>query len=122
MLIVSQYKDKTTECLEFIIKEITTCKSVFIDKASYEKFKKITQKKDDGRISIKELKGLGELMEKNMTKQVYTIIERKRLDNFGTFSSKDKAKEVLQNIIQAYENGNKKYEIPQDENTDLVLF
>lgn len=61
-------------------------------------------------------------MEKNMTKQVYTIIARKRLDNFGTFSSKDKAKEVLQNIIQAYENGNKKYEIPQDENAELVLF
>lgn len=122
MVIVSQYKDKTTESLEFIIKDVTTCKNVFIDIATYQKFKKIIQKKDDGYLSIEELKGIGELMEKNMTKQVYMFIERKTHENFGTFLSKDKAKEVLQKIIQAHEKGNKKYEIPQDEKTDLVLF
>lgn len=122
MLIVSQYKDKITESLELTIKEIVTCKSVFIDKASYEKFKKITQKKDDNKFSIKELKGLGELIGKNTTKNAYTIVERDRFENFGTFSSKEKAKEVLKNIRQAYEKGSKKYEIPQDENAELIIF
>lgn len=122
MLIISQYKDKTTESLELTIKEAETCKSIFIDKASYEKFKKITQKKEDNTLTVKELKGLGELLGKDMTKKVYTIVVRNRFLNLGTFSSKEKAKEVLKNIVQAYEKGTKKYEIPQDENAELILF
>ena len=122
MIIISQYKDKITQTIEFSIKQKQTCRSVFIDKDSYEKFKKITQKKDDGYLSLKELKGIGELLGKEMTKQVYTITERTQHENFGTFSSKEKAKEVLQNIVQAHEKKVKRYEIPQDENADLVLF
>ena len=56
MLIISQNRYKTTECMELEIKKRKTCKSVFIDKASFQKFKRITNKKDDEYISIEELK------------------------------------------------------------------
>ncbi len=56
MLIISQRKDKVTESMEFEIRKKETCKSIFIDEASYRKYKKIASKKDDGHMSIEELK------------------------------------------------------------------
>lgn len=77
MIIISQNKDKTTESLEFIIKERKTCKNIFIDKDTYQKFKNITQKTDDRYLSEKELKGIGELIGKDITKAIYSIVELK---------------------------------------------
>lgn len=122
MLIVSQNKDKTTESLEFIIEERKTCKSIFIDKDTYQKFKKVTQKTDDRYLNEKELKGLGELIGKDMTKPIYSIIEIKTNSIFGIYSSKQKAERILGKLIQSYKNKDKVYEIPSDENEGLILF
>ena len=56
MLIISQRKDKVTESMEFEMRKKETCKSIFIDEASYRKYKKIASKKDDEHMSIEELK------------------------------------------------------------------
>ena len=42
--------------MEFEIRKKETCKSIFIDEASYRKYKKIANKKDDRHMSIEELK------------------------------------------------------------------
>ena len=56
MLIISQSKDKVTESMEFEIRKKEACKSIFIDEASYRKYKKIANTKDDRHMSIEELK------------------------------------------------------------------
>ena len=58
MLIISQRKDKTTESMQLEIRKRETCKSIFIDKEAYQKYKKIANKKDDKHISIAELNRL----------------------------------------------------------------
>ena len=121
MLIISQNKAKITENLNFSIKVCETCKNIFIDKESVEKYEKITQKKYKNVFNATELKGLGELIGKNLTRHVYTIIEGNSLENFGKFLSKEQANKTLQDIIEKYEKGYKKYQIPEDKNAELKL-
>ena len=121
MLIISQNKDKITENLNFSIIGIKTCENIFIDEKDIKKYEKITQKKHENVFNITELKGLGELVGKDLTRYVYTIIEKNRLENFGTFLSKEQAQKVLQDIIKKYEKGDKKYQIPKDKNVEITL-
>lgn len=122
MIIVSQHKDKTTQSLEFSIRERESCKSIFIDKETWQKFKKITQRTgNDNQISLKELKGIGELLEKSTTRYLYEIVEVKRNRVFGTYTSKAKAKQVLQKMLQKVEKQNT-YQMPEDKDLEITIF
>lgn len=118
-MIISQCKDKITSSLEFSIQEMQTCRNEFISKENWQKFKKITQKKDEG-ITLNELKGLGEFLGKNMTKTVFTIIEVKSNRNFGIFTTKDKAKQELQEILKSIEE-KRNYQIQEDKKIGLIM-
>lgn len=120
MITVSQRKNMTTESLSFAIIERQTCKNVLIDKETYRKFKDITQMPGD-ELKTKELKGLGEMLGKQLTKFVYLIVESKSNLLFGMYSSKERAKEVLKEIIEAYKNECGVYEMPKDENEEFTL-
>lgn len=54
MLIVSQNKDSVISDINLILKEKKTVKPMFIKKETYEKYKKITHKKDN-RLTIEDL-------------------------------------------------------------------
>lgn len=118
-MITSQYKDRITNSLEFSIQELQTCRNEFISKEDWQKFKKITQKKDE-EITLSELKELGEFLEKNMTKTVFTIIEVKSGRNFGIFTIKNKAIKELQEIVKTV--GQKmNYQIQEDKTIGLIM-
>lgn len=119
MIIISQNESQTTESLEFKVMEVKTCKNTLIPKDKYQKFQKITQK-NTSWISEKELKGLGEFLGQEMTKSVYAIIEMKGTRNFGIYETKEKAKQVLKEIIQKNEDC-KKYHIPKDEEIGISI-
>lgn len=121
MLIISQNKDKTTESLNLVIKEKRTCKSVFVNEEVFQKFKRITQE-NSIFLSTTELKGLGELVEKDMMKSVYIILEVKNNLILGIYSSRGKAKEILENLMKSYIKKEKVYEMPKNENEELILF
>lgn len=119
MLIVSQNGDKTTESLEFDIKEIETCRNIFIDEASWQKFKRITQKEND-ITNLKEMKGLEEFLGHGVRKTIYSIIEVKTKRIFGLYETKEKANNTLNKISQAYEN-RKKYHLQKDGNPGISI-
>lgn len=102
MIIVSQDRKKITESLEFQVDEKTTCKNIFIDEKTWQKFKKITNKTDN-YCSLKELKGLGELIEKDIIKQIYEIKEIENNRVFGSYDTEQKAKEALQETLNTCE-------------------
>lgn len=118
-MITSQCKDKITNSLEFSIQEVQTCKNEFISNEDWQKFKRITQKKDD-MITSKELKGLSEFLGKNMSKTLFTIIEVKSGRNFGIFTTKDKARQELQEILKNIEE-KRNYQIQEDKKIGLIM-
>lgn len=118
-MITSQCKDKITNSLEFSIKEIQTCRNEFISKEDWQKFKKITQKKDE-EITLKELKGISEFLGKDMAKTVFTIIEVKSGRNFGIFTTKNKARKELQEILKSIEK-KMNYQIQEDKTIGLIM-
>lgn len=119
MLIVSQNENKITESLEFDIKEIQTCKNIFIDEKSWQRFKKITQKKND-IVNLKEMKGLEEFLGQDMRKTIHSIIEVKTKRVFALYTTKEKAKNTLKEIIQAYRD-RKKYQLKRDNDIGIVI-
>lgn len=119
MLIVSQNEDKITETLELDIQEIKTCKNIFIDNETWKKFKKITRKKYN-QINLEELIDLGEFLEQDITKSVYQIVEIKRNRSLGIYQTKDKAKNVLKEIMQKYSK-QEIYQLPKDRNEIVLL-
>ncbi len=122
MVTISQYKDKITESSEFSIREIVTCKSELVPEDAWKKFKKITQKEDkDNQLSLKELKGLGEFSGKSMIRIVYTIVEVKSCRNFDTFTTKEKARKELQNILKNIEKQGI-YQIQEDKELGITMF
>lgn len=119
MVIVNQLKTKTTESLEFDIREMKTCKNTIVKEEDWKKFKKITQK-ENNYISFKELKGLSEFLEQDMMNSIYAIMEVKTHRNFGIYSTKEKAKKVLKTIIEKNEK-QKSYTLPKDTSIGMML-
>lgn len=122
MIIVSQFKNSITESIELDIIEKKTSKNEIIPKEVWDKFKKITQKKaDDNSISLKELKGLGEMLGKEMTRTVYMIVEIKSKRNLGTYTTREKAKQAIHEMLQVIEK-QKIYQMPEDKELGMTRF
>lgn len=119
MIIISQDEIKITESLELNVKEVKTCKNILIPRDEYKKFQKITQKNGNW-ISEKELKGLGEFLGQETTKSVYAITEIKTNRIFGIYSTKEKARKVLKEIIQKNEKS-KNYQMLKDEGIGISI-
>lgn len=119
MVIVNQDKTKTTESLEFDIREVKTCRNIVIKEEQWKKFKKITKKEDDC-MNFKELKGLNEFLEQDIIKSVYLIVEVKENRNFGIYSTREKAKKILQAMIQKI-GEQKSYTLPKDKFAEILL-
>jgi len=113
MVIISQKQDKTTESLEFNIDEITTCQNIFVSEDRWKKFKRIIGKEND-YCNLKELKGLGEFLEKDMTKSIYAVREIKSNRIFGTYLKEEKAKQSLIEAIKAIKDKGY-YQMLEDE-------
>ncbi len=122
MLIISQLKNKTTQSLEFSIVARETCKNEVIPKDIMGKFNKITQRRDSSNITLKELKGIGELMGKDMTRTVYEIINVESNRCFGTYTTLEKSKKALAELIQAVGEQKNAYQMPKDKELGLTLF
>lgn len=119
MPVISQNKDKVTGNLEFSIIETKTAKQEFIPKDVMQKFKQITQKRDDDNsLSLKELKGIGVLLGEKMITTVYMVVEANTRRNFGTYTTKEKARTELVNILKAKNI----YEMQQDKGLGLEMF
>ena len=119
MLIISQNEDKITENLNFSIVVEESCKNIFIEKKEFEKYKRIAQKNGNS-FTITELKGLGEIVGKNLTRFVFKIIGGSRSENFGIFSSKEQAQRAIRGIVENYEKGDVKYQFPKDKNAEIA--
>lgn len=113
MVIISQKQDKTTESLEFNIDEIKTCQTLFISEDKWRKFKKNVGK-ENNYCNSKELKGLSEFLEKDMTKSICAIREVKSNRIFGIYSKKEKAKQSLIEAVKAIKDKGY-YQMPEDE-------
>lgn len=121
MIIVSQMNNGITESLEFEIIERKTTKNEIIPKEIWDKFKKITQKSDeDNTMSLKELKGIGELLGKDMTRTVYMVVEIKSGRNFGTYTTKEKAMKTIDEILKAIKN-QITYKMPNDKELGFTM-
>lgn len=120
MIVISQNEEKITDNISFSIQERITCKNIIIDEKSWKKFKKITNKQDD-YMNLQELKGLGELLEQNITKSVFLIRQSSNNDIFGIYNTRSKAKEVIKEIIGTYERSDaKSYYIPKNSKGVIV--
>lgn len=116
MIIVSSSKDKITESLEFSIKEIETCKNEFINEADWQKIKEESVQKDNWVDS----KDISKLFKKNMTKNIYAIVEMRSHRIFGTYTTKEKAKKELEGIL---ENVGKhaSYQMKIDQDIGIIM-
>lgn len=121
MLIIGQKEDITTESIELVIKEREVCKNILVDEKTIKRFNEITGRKTSNYMNIDELKRLGKLIGKDMTKSIFLLIENKQGVILGNYSSKEKAKEVLKSIVQGYKNNKKVFEMPKNEQEEIVL-
>ncbi len=115
MIIISSNKDKITESLEFGIQQNKTCKNGFVDEKTWKTFKKESIQKDNW-VTLKEL---SRLFQMDMTKNVYSILELKSNRIFGTYITKEKAKNELEEISETV-GKHMKYQIKNDEEINLI--
>lgn len=62
------------------------------------------------------------MLNKTLVEDVFLIIEKRRCRVLAYYSTKKQAESVFKEIIQAYEKGDKKYEMPKDENETIKIF
>lgn len=115
MVIVSSSKDNITESLEMSIKEIKTCKKGFVDEKTWKTFKKESAQKDNWVT----LKKLSRLFQMDMTENVYSILELKSNRIFGTYTTKEKAINELEEISESV-GKHMRYQMKSDEKMNVI--